>query len=418
MSRLCAGKAWSVKKIVESLRRHRVLLGVALALALAATWVLARRVVGAKVEVTQARTTEMVQSVVTTGRVRPLRVRLAPLATGMVREILVHEGARVVAGQLLLQLDDEEAKAALSNAEALLAQAQQGQRKLKTVTRAEAEETLTQAQARVADASLDLKRVQLLFDADAVTQSKLQDAQTTEALAQSALRSAMAQKQDVQQGGPTVRNSEAAIEQARANVALAQARLNYMRLVAPSDGIVIARNAEVGDSISANTIVLELAATSRTELVVEPDERNLSLLQVGQHALASSEAFPEQRFEAELHFIAPVIDSRRGTVEVRLLVADPPDYLRPDMTVSVDIEVDRKPAAMVVPIASVVGLSSSSPHLFLVEGGKVQRRDVTIGIRDLMHVEVVSGLSANEQLILNPVSVSEGDRVRAVIVEP
>jgi HlyD family secretion protein len=360
----------------------------------------------------------MVHSVVTTGRVRPLRVRLAPIASGTIRELPVREGARVVAGQLLMQLDAQEASAALANAQAQLAQATAGRKKLRTITRAESAEALRVAQTRLEDAERDLKRVRNLYAAGTVSRESVENAESTFALAQSSLRSAQAQEQDLKSGGATVRTSEANIEQAQANVALAQARLGYTQLVAPVDGIVIARNAEVGDAISGNTNVLELAATAKTELVVEPDERNLSLLAMGQSALASAEAFPDQSFAAQLSFIAPVVDSRRGTIEVRLIVPDPPEYLRPDMTVSVDIEVGRNADALVVPIGAVLGLASDKPYVLVVVNDLVERRPIEVGIHDIEQVEVLSGLEPSELVVLEPGLVSVGKRVRPRVAKP
>ncbi len=404
--------------LIPILRKHKLSLLGLTAVAVLVAWFVGRGVVGAKVLVQKASRTVMVHSVVTTGRVRPLRVRLAPMASGTVREFPVREGARVTAGQLLVQLDDKEAAAALSNAKALLAQATAGRRKLRTITRKESQESLQVAQARLADAARDLDRIRKLHATGAASRENLEDAETSNTLAQSALRSAKAQEQDLKSGGATARNSDAAIEQARANVALATARLRYTRLVAPVDGIVIARKAEVGDAISGNTVVVEIAATAKTELVVEPDERNLSLLSLGQKAIASAEAFPDQTFSAEISFIAPVVDSRRGTIEVRLVVPQPPEYLRPDMTVSVDIEVERKMDALVVPIDSVVGLASPAPYVFTVEDKRVVKHAVKVGIHDTERVEVLSGIDESAEVILSPSSVAVGDRVRSTVATP
>lgn len=404
--------------LLSSLRKHRKALFGLAAICIALVWLVGRQVVGDKVEVQRAKRSPMIHSVVTTGRVRPMRVRLAPIASGTIVELPVREGARVVTGQVLLALDDEEALAALSNANAALAQATATNRKVRTITRAEAAESVKVAEARLVDALRDLKRVQELQSTGIASRENVEDAQTTATLAKSALRSAKAQERDLGSGGATVRNSEAAIQQAEANVSLAKARLRYTKIVAPVDGIVIARNAEVGDAITGNTVVLELAATAKTELVVEPDERNLSLLALGQSALASAEAFPDKTFAANINFIAPVVDRRRGTIEVRLLVPEPPEYLRPDMTVSVDIEVGRRDDALVVPIGSVLGLASPTPYVYIAHKGRVTRRDLEVGIRDVEHVEVLSGLKESDKIILQPANLVPGDRIRSTVKAP
>ncbi len=87
--------------------------------------------------------------------------------------------------------------------------------------------------------------------------------------------------------------------------------------------------------------LLVVARDGPTQLSVLPDEKNLAFLRLGQPATASVDAFPDRVFPARVAYIAPAVDLSRGTVEVKLDVPDPPPFLRPDMTVSVNVEVGR-----------------------------------------------------------------------------
>lgn len=400
------------------LKRHWLAASAVVACAALALWLAAERIVGDRVPVVRPTRGPIVHSIVTTGRVRPLRVRLAPVVSGAVRAIHVQEGERVVAGQVLLELDDEEAAAALANARAVLAQATASRRKLRTLSRAEAEEAVAQARERLDEAVRNYEQNQALFASGAVTRETVAQAETNVALAKSVLRTAELQLRDVERGGATALSSEAALAQARANVALAEARLGYTVLRAPVDGTVISRDVEVGDTLTANTEALALAASGTTELVVELDERNLSLVSLGQSALASPEAFPDERVPAAVSFIAPVVDSRRGTVELRLTVADAPDYFRPDMTVSVDILVAEKQDALLVPLGAVEFTDPDRARVLVVERGRAVPRAVELGIRDSERAEVVAGLDGTELVILRPETTTAGARVRADVVPP
>ena len=77
-------------------------------------------------------------------------------------------------------------------------------------------------------------------------------------------------------------------------------------------------------------------------MVLEPDERNLALLRKGQRAVVSAEAYPSQSFDATLGYIAPAVNGERGTIEIRLDVPEPPSYLRPNMTVSVELQIETR----------------------------------------------------------------------------
>jgi HlyD family secretion protein len=158
-----------------------------------------------------------------------------------------------------------------------------------------------------------------------------------------------------------------------------------------------------------------LAPAGETQVVVQIDEKNLAQLRLGQQALASADAFPKERFAAELVYINPGIDALRGSVEVKLRVANPPDYLRQDMTVSVDIEVARRRAAVVIPADAVHDAGGAQPWVLAVDGWRAQRRPVKLGLKGDGRVEVLEGVAPGDRVI--PVAlaaVKSGQRVRAV----
>jgi HlyD family secretion protein len=97
-----------------------------------------------------------------------------------------------------------------------------------------------------------------------------------------------------------------------------------------------------------------------------PDERNLADLRLGQRAVASAEAFPDRPFPAEVSYIAPTIDALRGTVEVKLRVPTPPPYLRPSMTVSVEVEVARRANVLTLPPDAVRDAATPAPWVMVV----------------------------------------------------
>ena len=162
-------------------------------------------------------------------------------------------------------------------------------------------------------------------------------------------------------GGSDYVMVETQLNQARANVATAQARLSYTLIKAPRDGILISRDVEAGNVVQPSNVLMKLSPTSDTQLVVQIDEKNLGLVSIGQKALASADAYPKDSFPAEVAYINPGIDLQRASVEMKLRVPDPPPYLRQDMTVSVDIEAATRPQALVVPAADIRSLPSGKP---------------------------------------------------------
>jgi HlyD family secretion protein len=367
---------------------------------------------GERVDVVRVRRADVVQTVVASGRVLPpARVSLAPLVTGLVRQVHVREGDRVVAGQLLVELDDAEQRALVASARAAALAARARVGAVRRVQSPLAGQLAAQARVALARADAELARRRQLAAAGASSAAELEEAERALELARSQVASAGAQEAAVGAGGPETRSAAALAAQAEANLAAAEARLSYHRLVAPAAGVVVARAVEPGDVVQPGRHVLELLRDGPLELTIAPDEQNLALLHEGQKALASADAFPEKRFDATVRWIAPAVDPRRGTIEVRLAVPDPPPELRAEMTVSVEIEVARASRALVVPLRVVRDAATSRPYVLVISGGRATRRDLRLGLRGEEAVEVREGLADGDRVIDAP-EVAAGARVR------
>jgi HlyD family secretion protein len=137
------------------------------------------------------------------------------------------------------------------------------------------------------------------------------------------------------------------------------------------------------------------------------------LIALGQKALASADAFAKQTFDAEVAYINPGIDLQRASVEVKLNLAHPPAYLRQDMTVSVDIETARHPAALIVPAESLRGLNTATPWVLKADASHARRQPVTVGLVSAGKAEILSGLKEGELVLPVGAAVKEGARIRA-----
>ena len=175
--------------------------------------------------------------------------------------------------------------------------------------------------------------------------------------------------------------------------------------------MVTERDVEPGDVVQPGRTFLVVARDGPTQLSVLPDEKNLALLRLGQPALASADAFPDRAFPARVAYIAPAVDLSRGTVEVKLDVESPPPFLRPDMTVSVNVETGRDPEALVLP-GGAIRDPGAGPWALVVRGGEAARQAVKLGMRGDGRVQVLDGLAPGEWVISPAAPVGPGRRVR------
>lgn len=357
---------------------------------------------------------ELVQKVVASGRVRgPSRIALGSMTLSKAVEVLVDEGQHVEAGELLIRLASAEAEAQVAQSRAALAQAQGRFTLLRRVASRTMGEALRQASIAVDGAEKDLARSRELAGSGAITPQELEQAARARALAVSQRASAATQVISAAAGGSDHAVALAAVSQAEAALAAAESRLADTRIVAPATGIVLLRKVEPGSVVQPGATLLVLAKDGARQLEVEPDEKSLAYVRAGQPALASADAFPSRIFAARVITIAPSVDRERGTVVVKLSVAEPPPQLLPDMTVSVSIEVDRRPGALVLPAEAVRGLSSPAPWILVVSGARAERRPVKLGITGEGMVEILEGASEGEEVI--PASagpIAAGARVR------
>jgi HlyD family secretion protein len=181
--------------------------------------------------------------------------------------------------------------------------------------------------------------------------------------------------------------------------AAAATRLGQTTIRAGGEGVIIGRSVEAGDIVQPGVSLLVLAVDGPTLLTIEPDERNLSAIWVGQAATASADAYPGQSFRAAVSFIGAAVDPQRGTVEVRLAVPEPPPTLRPDMTVSVELEAGRREQALSVPADCVRDVTGRAPWVLLLRDGIVERRPVRVGLRGDALVELLGGAREGDLVI-------------------
>jgi HlyD family secretion protein len=379
-------------------------------------WQGARLIFGPAVVVDQVKRGHLVETVVASGHVEtPYRVEIGSQITGTVDDVLVREGERVSKGQPLISLEAREPKAAVVQAQGAVAQAEARIRQLEELTLPSAKEAQAQAQANLVNAQQTFDRTSKLEHNGYATRASLDDAQKTLDVARAQMRSAEFQVYTASPGGSDYVMSQTLLNQARANLDTAESRLGYATIAAPRDGVLITRNVERGTVVQPGKALMVLAPIGELQLVLQIDERNLGKIALGQNALASADAYPDRRFAAVVSYINPGIDISRASVEVKLAVSDPPDYLRQDMTVSVDIEIAAKADTLELPVRSVHDMLSGQPWVLGIKDGRAVKRPVKLGLRGNSHIEILEGISENDAAIPLNSGVLTGQRIRAVL---
>ena len=371
---------------------------------------------GPQVAVESVLQRDFVQTVVASGHVQsPNRVDIGSQITATVARVPVQEGDSVKAGALLVELGSADLLAAQRQADMALVQAQGKLRQLQELQAPVAEQSLRQARSSLDNANASYRRSQDLFQQGFIGKAALDDGRKAAELADAQARSAQMQRDSSGQGGSEHALAQAAVAEARAAADAARARAQYALIRAPADGVLIARNVEVGDVVLPGKVLMTLSPQGKTQIVVAIDEKNLHLIHLGQQALVSADAYAQQKFKAELVYINPGVNAQTGAVDVKLDVAQPPAVLRQDMTVSVDIEVARRPQALLLPLATVHAVDSAAPWVLRVQDGRAEKVALQLGLRSGGWLEALHGVQAGDLLLSGSAAVQPGDRVRAKV---
>jgi HlyD family secretion protein len=285
---------------------------------------------------------------------------------------------------------------------------------LRGAGRSSAQAALSQTDSVLIAAQAEMQRTRALVDQGFLSAARLDEVKRSVAVATAQQAGATALRAATAEQGTDTQQAQAQLSLATAATAAALARLNQTVLTAPADAKVLARWVEPGQIVQPGRALLTLALTGSTQLIAQADERFLEQLQVGQSAVVVADAFPGQRFAAQVQSIAPLVDAQRGAVAVKFsLPQAAPAYLREDMTLSVDVETARRDAALAVPISALRSEPGATPTLVWIErDGRVEQRVVRLGLRTLDAAEVLEGLAAGDT-ILTGKSPTPGHGVRA-----
>lgn len=405
--------------------RHRwlvITLGAALAVILLASFGSMRDEVLPIRAVTVERSS--IRSVVSTnGKIEPAQnfEAHAPVNT-TVRKLYVREGDRVKKGQLLLQLDDAEARSQAARAQAELKGAQanvqavhQGGSQEEVIT-LQAQITKARSARDTAERNVDaFKRLQ---EEGAASAGEVRDAQNALQRSQ-ADYDLLIQKQKDRYSKPEVEHVTAQDSEAQAAYDAAQDILHKSNIVAPFDGVVYALPVKQGAYVQAGDLLLQEADLSKVLVRAYVDEPDIGRLVPGQKTEVTWDALPGRIWSGAVTNLPSTV-KLHGTRNVGEMVSllDNSDFrLLPNINVNVTIVTSQHDNVLTMP-REALRLDDSKPYVYQVIENKLRRRDVSVGASNLTRVEVSDGLSDNALVALNTTvtnkSLHDGSPVKVV----
>jgi HlyD family secretion protein len=336
------------------------------------------------------------------GRVQAQKkVDISATIAGQITRLAVEEGDRVSKGQFLLQIDAVSPRAAARSSEA----------SMQALLR-----ELDSARATLEQARLDLQRAEDNFGAGIIPVAELDRARTALATAEASTRA-------VERRG----------EQARASLEGARDTLAKTTVLAPMDGVVTARRVEEGEVAvigvlnQPGTVLLTISDMSVVETELEVDETSIPSVKLGQESVIRIDAYPNRTFtgvvtevgSSPIQRTAAAAQNEAIKFLVKVEIKDPPEGIKPGLSVQADILTGFRSQALVVPLQALVvrdierkpgetpkpGEPRDEEGVYLIEDGKARFLPLKTGLLGELSIEVLDGLKGGETLITGPFRV-------------
>ena len=350
---------------------------------------------------------DLARSVVATGKIEPTtKVEIKSKASGIILKLAVNVGDRVHQGQVICELDQNDllpkvrqAKAALDMADAALKS-----------TQAEYERAKVDAAGPdVPFLKRDMDRNREMFLQKVAPQTARDDSEKNYELAKNRQQQAVVNLGVAQ---ASIRKAEAAVEQARAQLATTEEDLRNATIVSPIDGVVLSRDREVGDAVSSiltmgsgATLIMTLGDLREVYVKGKVDESDIGKVFLGQGARITVESYKDRKFAGKVTKISPMGIEKDNvtTFEVRVSISNEAGKLMATMTANAEILLEERKGVLAVPEGAIIYKKDRSIQVEVPDAGtETGRRRVTVtaGLSNGSRTQITSGLSEGQQVIL------------------
>jgi RND family efflux transporter MFP subunit len=311
------------------------------------------------------------------------RATVSSKITGRIVDVRVEEGMAVREGQVLARLDDSLARAALQLAESQLAAARRA---------------VTENEVRLNEARINLGRTQQLVKDGVATRASLDTSQA-----------------EVESQAARVDLAREQVTVAERQAALRRTELDDTVIRAPFSGVAISKDAQPGEMVSpvsagggfTRTGICTIVDMSSLEVEVDVNESYINRVATGQAVTATLDAYPDWQIPAHVITTVPSADRQKATVLVRIAFEKLDPRILPDMGVKVAFHGEERggaatPRARLTIPRAAVRKEENRDVVFVVKDDRVERRAVRVGIAEGDGVEVLSGLTSGERVVVNP----------------
>jgi len=364
---------------------------------------------------TQAVHREIKMTVSTNGIIEPLeRNEVYAPVDGLVARIPLHEGAEILQGQLLMELESEQIRTALANANTALLEAR---RQEKTVLTGPSGEELAELDASIAEASLELEQVnkdlaveETLFAKGAVARVSLDNLRKQKAQLQLRVDGRKRRKQEVIERYSTEEKQweKDKVRELTGQLQFLEQQKQMESVAAPRSGLIYALEVKTGAYVAKGQLLARINQPGKIRLRAYVDEPDLGRVAKGQPVTITWDGLPDREWIGVVEKPAEqvVAMNNRTIGYVLCSVEGEPKELIPNLNVKVEITTARKPDALVVPRSAVFS-PGGKPSVLVFNGKTAVKTPVALGVVTSEEIEILEGVQAGDNIVTNPLETQK-----------
>lgn len=354
-----------------------------------------------------------------TGTLKADRItKVSSRINGRVIKVNFDEGDRVEKEAELVALDPEEALANIKMAEANLSLAKVRYEQARVSYDLEKKlvhSRIQETEANLKEAESALKRARNMIQEKIYSDQQLDTSIRNFDVAKAAHDSALANREGLLLKKKEVQGTKAEEKQLEEALQIARIQANYLTIQAPFQGILSLKDVEVGEMVLPGETLAEIVDDGSIYIHAPIDEADIYKLKVGQTVKVAIDSFPNTKFTGRLYEISPIVSEEKQegrTVSIKVSIDSHEEVLRPGMSCDIEILVDEIPGALLVPTNLLMGRGNKK-HVFVIEGNRVKKKPVTLGLSNWDFSVVKEGLREGDEIIssIDILNLAEGSRV-------
>lgn len=373
-----------------------------------------------KTEIVKRRNIEITVTATSTGTIKSdIEAKITTQRIGRITKLYFDEGDIVKEGQVVAELESNEAYYNMKLSEAMLNKARFVLEQMNAAydsMKVDVEKNIEKAKAVLIEVDNRRKRLFELKERGYVTEMDIDMVQKEYEIARANLDSAIASRDTLKAKESEIKAQEQAVREATNSFNLAKLNYDYSFIRSPISGVITSRPVKLGEGVNKGSLIATVVSTESMYIEAFIDEADVARVKTGQIVNITMDSYPNRIFKGEVFRISPVVlggKQETRTFEVRVRFKDKGLQIKPGMSADIEIIVESIPDVIAIPSQAIIE-KDGKKYVYIIKDSKAHLIPLEIGRFNWTLSEVLSGLKEGNIIIINPEveGLKEGARIK------